>query len=117
MDSASRIVVAMAEECRVLIETSTHVDSSLPKSMQAEHLLWMSRQISEQADEWPVTKLHRWIGYVQCGMVANRLLDFDGAKAIFRKVRKASDGSGMDQDLIDHLDPEHAFRLDIGGES
>ena len=117
MDNASRIVAAMAEECRALIEESKHSDSSLPKTLQAEHLLWMSRQISEQADEWPVTKLHRWIGYIQCGMVANRLLDFDGAKAMFKRVRKASDGSDIDQDLIDHLDPEHTFRLEIGGES
>jgi len=117
MDSASQIVVGMAEECRVLIEGSKQSDPSLPTPLQAGHLLWMSRQIAEHADEWPVTKLHRWIGYVQCGMVANRLLDFDGAKAMFQKVRKASDGGGLDQDLIDHLDPENVFRLEIGGES
>lgn len=50
-------------------------------------------------------------------MVGNRMLDFDGAKAMFMKVRDAFNGIDIDHDLIDHLDPENPFRLEIGGES
>lgn len=36
---------------------------------------------------------------------------------MFKRIRKALNGIDVDQDLIDHLDPDSAFRLEIGGES
>jgi hypothetical protein len=122
MDNQTLVIAAMAKECADLLETK-QPNSTLPKTLQPDHLLWMSRQISHYADDWPATKLHRWIGYVQGGMVANRMLDFDGAREMFKRVRKAFQGIDVDQDqkdlkdLIDHLDPENPFRLEIGGEA
>ncbi|MEZ6124243.1 MAG: hypothetical protein R3C49_13865 [Planctomycetaceae bacterium] len=120
MDDQTLIITALAEECCVLLKARQPSNSTLPTTLQPEHLLWMSKQIISHADDWPLTKLHRWIGYVQCGMVGNRMLDFDGARAMFMKVRDAFQGVDIDPDLIDHLDhldPDNPFRLEIGGES
>lgn len=116
MDNQALVIAAMAKECCDLLETKQS-NSFLPKTLQPDHLLWMSRQISHHADGWAPTNLHRWIGYVQCGMVGNRMLSFDGAKAMFKRVKKAFEGIEIDQDLIDPLDPEDPFRLEISGEA
>ena len=47
-------------------------------------------------------------------MMANRLLDFDEAKAMFEEVKNAY-GENND-DLSDHLDTRHSFELEFGGE-
>jgi len=117
MDNASLLVVAMAEQCRHLIQESTQDDSDLPQPLHASHLLKMSDSIKKHADDWPATKLHRWIGFIQGGMMANRMLDFAGAKAMFDEAKRAYGEGVVDQDLIDHLDADNAFRLDIGGEA
>lgn len=114
MDNVSLLVTAMAEQCRDLILESETPDLGLPKALQPKHLLWMCNKIQEHAEESPATKLHRWIGFVQCGMMANRILDLDGAKAMFDKA-KAAHGE-INEDLLDHLDPTSSFECDIGGE-
>jgi hypothetical protein len=116
MDNASLLVVAMAEQCSALIEKSQKDDSDLPQAIRPSHLLWMCERIRTHAEQWPATKLHRWIGFVQCGMLANDILDFDGAKSMFDEAKYAYGGSGEDDDLIDHLDPDASFKLDIGGQ-
>jgi len=72
----------------------------------------MCDKIEDHADDWPVTKLHRWVGFVQCGMMANRMLDLDGAKAMFDEAKTAYGGGGEDEEFIDHLSGE----MDIGGQ-
>ena len=73
-------------------------------------------KIEDHAENWPITKLHRWIGFVQGGMMANRILDLAGAKSMFDQAKIAHGGSGQDQDLIDHLDLDSPFELDVGGQ-
>jgi hypothetical protein len=114
MDNASLLVVAMAEQCRSLIQESDTPDLGLPKALQPKHLLWMCTKIEDHAEDGPATKLHRWIGFVQCAMMANRMLDLEGAKAMFDKA-KAAHGE-ISEDLLDHLDPASSFKFDIGGE-
>jgi len=114
MDNAKLIVVAMAEECRSLIQKWETPDLSLPKALQPKHLLWMCNTIEAHADVAPATRLHRWIGFLQCAMMAHRMLDLDGAKAMFDKAKIAHGEST--EDLLDHLNPQSGFELDIGGE-
>ena len=115
MDNASLLVVAMAEQCTALIKESMKADAGLPQALHPKHLLWMCNQIEEHAEDEPVTKVHRWLGFVQCAMMANRILDFDGAKAMFAEAKNAYGGRD-DDDLIDHLDPSNSFKLDVGGQ-
>jgi hypothetical protein len=114
MDKANLLVVAMAEQCQRLILESEAVDDGLPKALQPKHLLWMCRMITEHAEDSPPTKLHRWIGFIQCAMMAHRMLDFEEAKAMFNAAKTAYGGTG--EDLLDHLDPSNSFELDIGGQ-
>lgn len=116
MNNSCLRVVAMAEECRALLGESTSIATELPRALHPMHLLWMSDQITNHAESWPATKLHRWIGFVQCGMLANHILDFDEVKTMFDKSKNAYGANGEDNDLLDHLNPGTDFKLEIGGE-
>ena len=111
------IIVAMAEECRCVISRSDEANCLLPESLRPRHLLWMCDRIEQHADDWPETRLHRWIGFVQSGMMANRILDLAMAKVMFDKAKVAHAEMGDDEDLVDHLDAESDYRLELGGES
>ncbi|MFN0197669.1 MAG: hypothetical protein ACKVT0_13070 [Planctomycetaceae bacterium] len=114
MDNANLLVVAMAERCLALIQNADQPESGLPKVLHLNHLSWMCDNILKHAEEWPATKLNRWIGFIQCAMMANRILDFGEAKAMFDKAKIAH--GEFSEDLVDHLDPESAFNLEIGGQ-
>jgi hypothetical protein len=114
MQNANLLVAAMAEKCKDLILQWDAPCPDLPRPLQPKHLLWMCKKIEEHAEDAPATKLHRWIGFIQCAMMANGMLDLDGAKAMFDRVKVAYREGG--EDLLDHLDPTSHFELDIGGE-
>lgn len=115
MDQDTQLITAMSEQCRTLIQASSHNNPELPQALQRKHLLWMCDQIKRQADQWRVAKLHRWIGFIQAAMLANKMLDLDGAKAMFAEA-KAAYRVEIDEDLLDHLDPSSSFELDLGGQ-
>lgn len=114
MENANLLVVAMAEQCRALIQKADRPESDLPKVLQLSHLSWMCDKIVKHVEEWPATKLNRWIGFIQCAMMANRILDFREAKAMFDKAK--NEYGEFSDDLIDHLDPDSLFDLEIGGQ-
>jgi hypothetical protein len=77
----------------------------------------MCKQIEGHAEDGPATKLHRWIGFVQAGMLANQILDLDGLKAMFDEAKLAHRQTSEDlENLTDHLDPTSSFEFDIGGQ-
>jgi hypothetical protein len=115
MENSCLLIVAMAEQCRGLILESDTRDLGLPKELQTKHLLWMCNKIQQHAEEWTATKLHRWIGFVQCALMAHRMLDLDEAREMFDKAKAAHGETG--EDLLDHLDPMSPFVCDVGGES
>jgi hypothetical protein len=49
-------------------------------------------------------------------MIANFMLDLDGAKGMFNKVKVEYGPIAKDQDLLDHLDPTTSFELEVGGQ-
>jgi hypothetical protein len=116
METAHLLTAAMAQKCRELIEGTKGTDDGTPPSLRPRHLLWMCDRIEWHAEDWPETKLHRWIGFVQCGMLANGLLDLAGLKAMFDEAKNAYGAGGDDHDLIDHLDPDSSFEVDLGGQ-
>ena len=115
MDHSKLLIVAMAEHCRSRILQWDTPDLSLPKALHPQHLLWMCDQIEEHAEASPATKLHRWIGFIQAAMLANRMLDLERVKAMFDDA-KVAHGESND-DLLDHLNPQSLFELEIGGEN
>jgi hypothetical protein len=117
VDQGNLLMVAMAERCLSIIQNKPgDVRFGLPESLRPDHLRRMCKLIVEHAEDWPDTKLHRWIGFVQAGMVANLMLDLDGAKAMFNKVKEEFGSIAKDQDLVDHLDPTTSFEMEIGGQ-
>ena len=116
MENARLIITAMAAKCRGVLQDSESAESGLPEALHRRHLLWMCDRIEQHAEDWPESKLHRWIGFVQGGLLANGILDLDAAKTMFNEVKDAYGVSSDDQDLTDHLDPGSSFRMDVGGE-
>ena len=108
------LIVAMAEDCSDRIRASAQSGAGQPASLRPEHLLWMCKEIVSHAEDWPATKTHRWIGFVQGAMIANRMLDLDGAKAMFDRAKQAH--GTPDADLLDHLDPDSSFQFELGGQ-
>jgi len=116
MNDSSLLIVAMAEQCRDRIAAAIDPTRELPQAIHPRHLLWMTDQLIEHADNRRESRLHRWIGFIQCGMLANRLIDFEGAKTMFDAAKNAYGSSNADDDLIEHLDPESLYKFEIGGE-
>jgi hypothetical protein len=116
VEDSRDLVAAMAAKCRDVIRGSNEQEMSLPKALHPKHLLWMCDQIQKHAQTSPVTKLHRWIGFVQAAILANRMLDLEQIRAMFDEVKKSHRVSGDDRDLVDHLDVDSSFKLDLGGQ-
>jgi hypothetical protein len=115
MQNPTASIVAMADKCRSLIEAGNVTQKDLPPSLLPSHLVWMCGRIEKHVTDWPATKLHRWIGFVQCAMMANGILDLPGIKGMFDSVKNAYVDTCEDQDLTDHLDPDSSFDIDVGG--
>ena len=114
MKKEKLLIIAMAEQCRRLIEQLDATDSRLPPPLRKQHLQWMCVEIEAHSDDWQTEKLNRWIGFIQCALLANGLLDLDALKSMFDKAKVAYGETG--QDLLDHLNPNSSFEFDIGGE-
>jgi hypothetical protein len=113
MDQSNLLVVAMAEECRRILLQWQDEDAGLPKPIRRTHLEKMCERIEKHAEDWPASKLHRWIGFVQCALIANRIIDLSEAKQMFDRAKVAY--PEVDDDLLDHLNPTDSFEIDIGG--
>ena len=118
MEKSKLLIAAMSEQCIALILKSPKSESEaeLPEVLHPNHLLWMCDQIINNAEEWSDLKLHRWLGFVQAGMLANQMLSFVELKRMFVDAKNTYADNSDDHDLIDHLDPHSSFRLDLGAE-
>ena len=116
MEDSRVLLAAMAAKCRDVIRGSNEQEMGLPKALHPKHLLWMCDQVQAHAQISPMTKLHRWIGFIQAAILANRMLDLEQIRAMFDEVKKSHRLSGDDQDLVDHLDVDSSFKLDLGGQ-
>jgi hypothetical protein len=123
MNHVNILAQSVAEECRNAIRRAlVEQEGTVPDPKQQldnptgpAHLLWMCDKIQAKVDDWPATRLHRWIGFIQCGMISMGLTDLDGARRIISEA-KTIFAEDEDQDLKDHQDPTNPFFLDIGGE-
>lgn len=44
-----------------------------PSGVGMPHALWMIDQLWVNHKDWPVTKVHRWFGYLQCLLVISNI--------------------------------------------
>lgn len=64
-------------QCREIISRSQRLDCPVINTLHPVLLLWMCDLLEKNANAWPDMKMQRWIGFVQCGMYANDMIDFD----------------------------------------
>jgi hypothetical protein len=116
MEDVRNHIAAMAAKCRAVLRGSHEKEPRLPKALHPKHLLSMCSQIETHANTWPISRLHRWLGSIQAAILANRMLDLDGIKAMFDTIKGSVAANEEDANLIDHLDVNNTFLLDIGGQ-
>lgn len=58
---------------------------------EPKHLLGMCEQVVANAETWPATKAHRWVGYIQGVLVALGLTTVDHQKSIVTRLREANE--------------------------
>ena len=114
MSDSLLLITAMAERCRDIIAAWEAPSLDQPASLQPKYLEWMCGKVIRHAGDWPASRVHRWIGFVQGAMIANRMIDLEGARRMFDVAKNAY--GKPNEDLLDHLDPDHSFELDIGGQ-
>lgn len=111
---AEDLMIAMIERCREMILEHEDLGLDLPEPLRSKHLVSMCDRLTAHVDDWPAVKLSRWIGFLQCAMIANRMIDLEGAKEMFDQAKLAFGESS--RDVLDHLDPDQPFEFEIGGE-
>ena len=116
MEKSKLLVVSMAEQCASIILKSNMCNWELPYTLQPKHLLWMCDEVANHARDWPAEKLHRWIGFVQCGLLANNILNLDEAKQMLAHAIEYYGHQDAEIDLIDHLEPNDSYTVEIGNE-
>ena len=109
-----QLMNAMIEKCKAMILEHDKPGLDRPKPLRSKHLLWMCDRLIENVDIWTEAKMNRWIGFIQCAMIANGMINLEQTKAMFEQVKNAF--GEPSQDLLDHLDPDNAFRFELGGE-
>jgi hypothetical protein len=107
-------MLAMIEECQDMIHKDMRPSDAFPAPLRKEHLLWMCDQLFDHVDGWTAAKMNRWVGFVQCALIANGTINLTQAKAMFEGAKNAF--GEPDQDLLDHLDPANNFEMEFGGE-
>jgi hypothetical protein len=50
--------------------TAEEILTKGPEGTIPAHLLWLCDQMVDKSEQWPVTRLHRWVGYIQGCMVS-----------------------------------------------
>jgi hypothetical protein len=122
MERSNLLAVEIADRLAIrlnqYVETfgEEHCEKDFDKYTSPLWLLWMCERIGKHYEDWPVTKLHRWVGYIQGVMVANGMSSVDLEKQTVQDARIWFPEE-IDQELDDHNNPDIKFRLDIGGES
>lgn len=110
----TQLTVAMIDACRERIEEHCAPTGNHPMSLRPEHLLHMCRRLEAHVDDWTEAKLNRWIGFLQCAMIANGIMDLAETKQFFERAKNAFGEPSAD--LVDHLDPDSTFHFELGGE-
>lgn len=119
MKNPNLLGIHLAEKLADHIRTDADftVAEDAPKETTPEHLIWMLEHLSVKAEkeEWPETKVHRWLGYVMGCLASHRTCTLPCLKGITAEAKQYY-FEKEDDELRDHSDPDHPFTLDIGGE-
>lgn len=110
------LIVEMALQCLKTLRTSDEEVFKLPLPLHPKHLIWMCEQVADHAEHSSLTKLHRWLGFIQAGLLANGMLTLDDITHMFDEVKARHADYRQDEDLADHLNLENSFEIELGGQ-
>jgi hypothetical protein len=85
MDAKRRLTVAHESDKDFVAEAYVYKG---PQGTDIEHLIWMCNEIYDNASDWPIAKLHRWVGYVQGCMVMRGISTLEMEKETVREHKK-----------------------------
>lgn len=109
--------VQMARKCQDLLQKHGGPCLPVPPSLNPLHLKRMCEQIESLVNAGKVKKAHRWIGFIQAGLLALGILDLTGLQEMFDDLKlDVADRDSDLENLLDHLDPDSAFEFELGGE-
>lgn len=82
--------VVLFERYRNMLDE--HADKSPigPPGCEFAHLQWMCDEAMGQAENWPVDKLSRWLGFVQGVLTANNVITVAGEREFSRPLFHAA---------------------------
>jgi hypothetical protein len=90
----THLMTEMIEKCRrVILDQDEHALEHQPRPLRKTHLIRMCDRMIDHVDDWPAVKLNRWIGFIQCALIANRSLDLEEAKQISTRTTRSSSSS------------------------
>lgn len=114
---ALEIVNGMADLIRAWIKQFNNQRLDVPPEVQPQSLLMLCERLAKNTEiaDYPMTKLHRWIGHVGGCLMATRVATKEQLKKIMDDSRHLF-GEEPDEELMAHLDPANPFKIDIGGE-
>ena len=55
-------------------------------ALSLNHLKWMIMICKNNIDTWSVSKMNRWIGFIQAGLLMHKLTSMDDLKNLSRMI-------------------------------
>lgn len=120
MANPTQLAIQIAERLEDQIkewQDTFNIDLEVEKVVHPDRLLTMIEKLIHKAeqDEWPDTKLHRWLGWIMGCMACHNIAGIEKLEQIVTSSKMCF-GEKADEELEAHHNPDSSFRLDIGGE-
>jgi len=84
---AEQVGRAYAKHLLSRLADMAEIDSVDDDDCKLPHLQWMCNQVADGKD-WSVTKMHRWIGYVQGVLVTRKYSTVQTERDDYRRVKQ-----------------------------
>lgn len=112
MNQSALLAVEAARHCRERI-VAWKLDTNVT-DLLVDKTLSMCHDIERHTEEWPIVRVHRWLGFIFGVLAAREILSREKQSAMMRALFISYPESGDDA-LRDDQDPGHPFCVDIGG--
>lgn len=112
MSRSALLAVEAARHCRERI-VAWKLDTNVTDSL-VDRAVSMCHDIEQYSEEWPIVRVHRWLGFVLGVLAARDVLPREKQNAMMQALFIGYPASSDDA-LKDHHDPEHPFCMAIGG--
>lgn len=84
---ARALATEVAQSCYTKLQKFAILPNLLEnRPVALSHLAWMCEEIIANADKWPVTKLHRWLGFIQGCFVVYGISSIEEEKDLVRTI-------------------------------